>query len=193
MEETLLGVLFLCKEGENMSNSKKNIDDRMPWDRQEGETAKAFEAFQIYRDIGPERSQRKVCQKLSKNTRTIADWSSKNNWVERCEKYDVYIDSETQKQKRKDILAMRERHAQTGMDLLAKAAKALQKIPDESIKASEIAKMIDVGVKIERLSRGESTENVDAKTELTGKDGGPVEVAKVTFYIPDNGRDEKEG
>lgn len=36
------------------------------WHRQPGESAKAYEAFAFYRDMGPERSLLKVCQSIPK-------------------------------------------------------------------------------------------------------------------------------
>ena len=41
-----------------------------PWERQKGESEKAYEAFAAYRDMGPERSITKVSQSLNK-TRTL--------------------------------------------------------------------------------------------------------------------------
>lgn len=151
---------------------------------------KAFEAFAAYRDMGSERSTRKVARHLGKSTALINRWSSDKSWVARVSKYDEYLIEEERKLNEKERFDMRKRHASLATQLLAKAAKALLKLPEEEIKASDIARMVDTGVKIERLSRGESTENVDGKVEVTGKDGGPIE-SKVVFYIPDNGRDQK--
>lgn len=38
--------------------------DVKPWERQEGESAKAFEAFTIYAGLGADRSLRAVAQQL---------------------------------------------------------------------------------------------------------------------------------
>lgn len=142
----------------------------------------------MYRDMGTERSIRKVAQHLSKSSTLIKDWSAKHGWVERVAAYDSYIDQETRKKREKDIIEMKDRHAGLATAMLAKAAKGLLKIKDEHIKPQDVARMIEVGSKLERLSRGESTENIEA----TGKDGGPIQTeTQVVFYIPDNGRDAK--
>ena len=39
-------------------------------------------------------------------------------------------------------------------------------IPEDEISASDIVRLADVGVKIERLSRGESTENQNVRDEI---------------------------
>lgn len=46
--------------------------DVKPWERQEGESAKAFEAFTIYAGLGADRSLRAVAQQLGKS-KTLMD------------------------------------------------------------------------------------------------------------------------
>lgn len=62
--------------------------DRQPWERQPGETSKAYEAFCVYRDMGLSRSVVKVGKDLGKAARTVEDWSRKYNWVQRTEAWD---------------------------------------------------------------------------------------------------------
>jgi len=59
------------------------------YDRQPGETAKAFAAFVIYRDLGTQRSLELVSQKLNKSKNLMARWSTLNNWTERVAEYDA--------------------------------------------------------------------------------------------------------
>jgi hypothetical protein len=71
-----------------------------PWDKLENETDNAWDAFVIYRDIqvpGHDRSQREVCEILSKNRATITDWAVKYDWVKRCHEYDQHLDREARK------------------------------------------------------------------------------------------------
>ena len=67
---------------------KRQEPDIAPWEQQPGESAKAFEAFAIYRDMGVERSVRKVTQRLNKSLTLIGKWSSRYNWPERARAYD---------------------------------------------------------------------------------------------------------
>ena len=41
------------------------------WERQKGESAQAYEAFVLYRDLGAERSHVKVAQQLGKSLSLI--------------------------------------------------------------------------------------------------------------------------
>lgn len=69
------------------------------YDRQNGETIKAYAAFCIYRDMGITRTIEKTAEKYYKpdpsqskascrSTSQLRLWSSANNWVERCKDYD---------------------------------------------------------------------------------------------------------
>jgi hypothetical protein len=153
-----------------------------PWERQKGETARAYEAFAVYRDLGAGRSINKTAQKLGKNRTTISEWSARNNWVKRCEAWDTEQDRIARQAQTEEIKKMRKRHADLATAMLVKAAKALQKIPDDEIKAGDISKMVDTAAKLERISRGDVGEVVEAR------EGGPS-IPTVQFYIPDNHRD----
>lgn len=153
-----------------------------PWERQEKETAKAYEAFSEYRDMGASRSLAKVGQKLGKSKAQMEKWSKKYGWVARAEEWDVEQDRLIRIALTKDIGAMRKRHADMAKAMLIKAAKALQQIPDDEIKASDISRMVDVATKLERISKGDVGEVVEERQ-------GEAMADPVQFYIPDNGRD----
>lgn len=160
-----------------------------PWERQPEETTKAYEAFCIYRDMGRERSLSKVAEKLQKSYTLIGRWSRENGWVERAAKWDDEQDrierEIAQREQAKAIKDMRKKHADLGQAMLIKAARALAKIPDDEIKPADISRMVDVGSKLERISRGDVGEVVE---ERNGGQATPP----VTFYMPSNGRDQQE-
>ncbi|TBR59390.1 hypothetical protein B4U84_00090 [Westiellopsis prolifica IICB1] len=65
------------------------------WERQENETPKRWKAFQVYRDMGADRSLAKVAIALGKPPgykRPLEYWATQHNWVERCREYDLYLD-----------------------------------------------------------------------------------------------------
>ncbi len=65
------------------------------WERQDAETSPAWGAFQLYRNLGAERSLSKVQQQLGrpKSYRKLLErWSVKHQWVERCRQHDNYYD-----------------------------------------------------------------------------------------------------
>lgn len=71
------------------------ITDQAPiWTLMVGETKRAYEAFAIYRDMGFERSHKKLRLHLGRPegyTRTIEHWSKKYNWIIRARAWDEHI------------------------------------------------------------------------------------------------------
>ena len=59
-------------------------EERPLWERAEGESAKAFEAFGVYRDLPlEERSLSAVAERLRKSKSLCARWSTQYRWVAR--------------------------------------------------------------------------------------------------------------
>lgn len=152
------------------------------WERQPGESSKAFDAFAAYRDMPKPRSIRRVAQALGKSATLISRWSSEKEWVKRVDAWDAEQDRIARAEQTEAIKKMRKRHADLGQAMILKAARALQRIPDDEIKASDISRMVEVASKLERISRGDVGEIVE------DRDGGKSE-DRVQFYLPSNGRD----
>ena len=152
-----------------------------PWEMQESDTPKSWEAFVIYRDMD-KRTLEKVSKQLGKSAKLIERWSSKHKWQERVAAWDEEKDRLIRIELTKDIGAMRKRHADLANAMLVKAAKALKAIPDSEIKAADISRMVDIASKLERISKGDVGEVIEER------DGGQA-MDPVTFYMPDNGRD----
>ena len=153
-----------------------------PWERQDGESVKAFEAFCTYRDMGSERSLQKTGQALGKSKVLMENWSSKFSWVDRVTAWDDEQDRIARKEQINDIKKMRKRHADLATAMLVKAAKALAKIPESEIKASDVSRMVEVASRLEQKSRGDTTDAVEMR-EAEEKQQSPV-----LFYMPSNNR-----
>lgn len=131
---------------------------RQPYERQEGESAKAFEAFAKYRDMGNERSVRKVAQELNKSLTIIARWSSQWDWVERAKAYDAEMDRQALIQEEKKRKDMAKRHANLATVFQQKVYERMNKLKPEELSTSDLIRWFEISVKIERLSRGEPTD-----------------------------------
>lgn len=129
-----------------------------PYERQDGESKQSFEAFALYRDMGLARSLAKVGEELGKSTTLMERWSSKYEWVERCKAYDQEMDRiailENEQQRREMI----REHAEVARKMLEKVKLAAEALKPETLTPNEMAKWLDIAVKVERLSRGESTD-----------------------------------
>lgn len=154
------------------------------WEPLEGESSKAYEAFSIYRDMGIQRGIRKVAQELGKSETLMSRWSSQYNWVERAAAWDAEQDRIMREEQVQSIKKMRKQHADLAYSMLIKAAKALKRLPEDEIKASDISRMVETASKLERISRGDVGDVIE---ERKGEDAPPA----VTFYMPDNNRDKE--
>ncbi|MEH7114554.1 hypothetical protein V7124_19640 [Neobacillus niacini] len=128
------------------------------YERQDEETKKAFEAFVEYRNMGMDRSLREVAKKLDKSLALIGRWSSANNWVERAAEYDKDMDRKALIEDEKKRREMVKRHANASMMFQQKVIERIRTIKPEELSPSELIRWFETSVKIERLSRGESTD-----------------------------------
>jgi hypothetical protein len=140
------------------------------WERQKDESSKAYAAFCVYRDLGPERSLDKALSEANKkptNRRHWSRWMEKYRWYERAQAYDDYIEKKMRKENEKKILDMSDRHARLAVVFQQKIAQRLQEIDPAELSPADMARWLDVATKLERLSRGEPTEI--GKQEVQGQ------------------------
>jgi len=129
------------------------------------ESAKAFQAFCAYRDMGAQRSQREVARQLGKSTALISRWSAKWRWVERCAMWDGHLDQESRTEELEQRKEMVDFHARLARQVLNKVAQRIVgndeagvvALDPNSLSAADVARWLDTAAKLERLSRGEPT------------------------------------
>src|SRR5438132_2063643 len=155
-------------------------DQQQPWNRQVGESSKAYAHFCLYRDMGQERSLRNLARHAESmpDVNQLKRWSSRWNWVERCQKYDDHLLHQDRLRQEKERREMVSRHARIAVLSQNLVVKGIEKLVAEveqgrhDLSASDASRLLDVAVKIERLSRGEPTEI----SELGGSDEHPIRV-----------------
>lgn len=69
----------------------QNDSAPLPFERQPRESAKAYAAFRVYLEMGPERSVRDVARKLGKSATLIGRWSSKFDWMSRVAAHGAHV------------------------------------------------------------------------------------------------------
>jgi len=138
--------------------------DKQLWHRRPDETAKAFSAFILYRDMpAGERSLRKLGQNQGKTPsyiKYLQIWSSRYSWVDRATAYDDYLAQIKAEAQERGIIEMAERQAQGGMDMQGKGIRRIRHTPSGALEVRDAIRLVDVGAKIERTARGEPTEIV---------------------------------
>lgn len=138
-----------------------------PWEQQPGESAKAYAAFCLYRDLPPaKRSLRAVTELIygpkpgmKRSQRNvpgkIRDWAARWRWAERAKAWDEEQDRQNREAQLQAIKEMRERHAEQAKYLQAKALEALQKMVPQEFSPADALRYLIEGAKLERISRGE--------------------------------------
>lgn len=149
-----------------------------PWERQNGESEKAFEAFSIYRDMNTNRSIRAVGETLGKSSALMERWSSRWDWVERVRAYDNELEKEAHAKALKDRKSMITRHTKIAMQLQKKALEALENLSTEAMSPKDIREYIKLSTDLERVSRTESIAENSAETSEEEK-------TTVDIYMPE--------
>ena len=152
-----------------------------PWERQLNESTQAFEAFACYRDMGAARSLAKVSREVCKSKALMERWSKEHDWVKRVAAWDAEKDRVARVTQINDIVEMRKRHAAIAKKMMDTADNALNNIRPDEVSTNEIARLVEIASKLERISRGDVGEVIEER------DGGEA-VPAVQIYIPDNNR-----
>lgn len=124
-----------------------------PWERQKGESEKAFEAFAIYRDMGQERTIAAVVERLKKSRSLIDRWKDRWEWKERVRAYDNELEKAARAKAIKDRKTMTDRHIGIAMQLQKKALEALNSLEVEAMSPKDIKEYIKMATDLERLNR----------------------------------------
>jgi hypothetical protein len=139
----------------------------MIWDKREDESARAYEWFCRYRDMGPGRSHDKLHQKYSegasKKSLTLR-WSSRYAWVERAEAYDAYLDAIKRETNEDRVRKTAEEHIDVADKIMELALSKLALLEGTEVKPNEVKGLIELSVKMKRDALG-----VAEKHEVNGE------------------------
>lgn len=129
--------------------------DLAPWERQPDETPEAYYCFQAYRDTSPtERGYHRVAKTLGISITTCTRHGSNHHWVERAAAWDFHIERARLQQSEQYQSEMAARHAEIAKEMLTKVRARIAKLNWKTLDPKVVAQWLDVGVKVERLSRG---------------------------------------
>jgi hypothetical protein len=145
-------------------------DDRLPWDKQPGETNRQYMGFLTYRNLGMRRSIRRLREEFYSRSHsshsTLAEWSATHRWQERCAAWDRHEADRVADETRQAIVDMNKRHAAIANAALNKAVENLTALDASTLTPRDLVAMIDLAVKVERLARGEASTSIAVSGEL---------------------------
>lgn len=101
-----------------------------PWDRQPGETSKAYQAFVTYRDLGHDRTQLSVEKALGKSKALISRWAAAHDWVRRAAAWDSIPGQAVADAYQEMAREIAEQHRALGTKLMERLSKNLDLLPE---------------------------------------------------------------
>jgi hypothetical protein len=160
----------------------------MDYTRMKGESAKAYDAFLTYLELGIDRSIEKVAKILGKQESGLHKWSKPFFWVIRAEAYDRVIETERLEKMKARAIAANEKHIEYAKTLsekgMARLLKANLEKNNAGISVSEARLMVYTGVQMERDALGvEKRISVDLGS-------GTKQITGVIFELVENGQKE---
>ena len=149
-----------------MKNIDKVLDEAkagmMPfnsWELLPKESAEAFAAFVVYRDLGFGRSIKLAIEKVADNSNSVCaysqsysswrKWAADYRWKERAADYDRYDEQMKQNEHRKTIEAQGEKHREVTGLMLDVAKKKLQTMQPDDLSAGGVVEFVETAVKIQ--------------------------------------------
>jgi hypothetical protein len=105
----------------------------LAWSRQPDESARAFEAFELYRDMGAERSLAKVGRELGKSTALMERWSATHDWVDRVKALEARDAMLMRDAVQRHLAERAEDHARRESKLREKALEVRERAMDRSL------------------------------------------------------------
>src|SRR6266404_3468403 len=99
------------------------------FERQPAESAKAFEAAQMYYELGPQRSHAAVAKALHKQVSLINRWSGRWRWVEHARAWDRAIERARHAEIQKQVAAEAQSSA---IDSVVTAQRTTLELPSRS-------------------------------------------------------------
>jgi hypothetical protein len=135
-----------------------------------GEPTREHGIFRLYRDTpAPRRDLAKLADQVDLSYRRVRELADKWAWRERAEAWDDTCHRVEDQERLEAIRSMHEIHRKAGRAAVMKAAQALSSMDADAMPATAVARLLELGAKLERSTLLTSVE------ELQGLDVEPDE------------------
>lgn len=134
--------------------------ERAPWDRLPSETTRAYAGFREYRDNGP---RRKVTELKGTNRESARRWSKIHHWPARATAWDDEVARLEDIDRLDQLRSMHANHARAARALQGFAMQALSTLDQATTSAADIARLFELGAKLERLTLSQSVEELQGR------------------------------
>lgn len=134
---------------------QKEITVPPVWARRPGEGGEAFEAFMIYRELGPKRTSGEVARIVMKQPALIRRWMGKWEWQMRVAVWDEKVQQKKDEAVLNEVAEMGKRQARLGMQIQELARLRLDTMQPAELTVQDTIRMAKDGAELERTARGE--------------------------------------
>lgn len=153
------------------------MSEALPWDRQTDEPDDAFKAFVNYREMPMPR--RVLSASSMATTRELWEWSSRFLWASRVKQYDDHLSGLAIAERESLVKQGAHEVYEQQLIILAELRQLVQreglKWLDYSrsmqgpsiLKAADFRNLVETTIKLDRLVRGESTENLASGGDMS--------------------------
>lgn len=121
------------------------------------------DAFDLYMSLGPGRSYQAVADHFGVSKRAVTNRAAKERWQQRASELEAKARQGAEQRLVETLEDMNTRHLRSLRVVQARAVEALRKYPIES--AMDAVRALDVGIRQERVIRGEPTERTAVQLE----------------------------
>ena len=153
----------------------------MEFEQQPRESAKAFAAFSLYLNMGPERSTQAVARQLAKSEQLVRRWSARYGWTARVQAHAAYLalverqaTEVALRSKAAEWLTRQSEHRDEEWrvrgELLEAGREALRRWRANASRCGSlegIARMLELASKLGRLASGMPTDHTEVTGEVT--------------------------
>lgn len=154
-----------------------------PQGRQYREGEEAYQAYLVYRDLGPTRTMKAARLKLGRDSagyvRIMESWSSKFRWIDRVRAWDSRIQEERDRERLKTAARWECRRLNTmeasfrlGLAMLTKASEALGALVPASTSARDAVALARQGSELAAAAIAAALGPKDEDAPLEAADGG---------------------
>lgn len=141
--------------------------ERRPWERRPGESAKAYDAFREYRDLGPRRGYRSVMEHRGS---MVPRWCRQWDWPARAVAWDDERAQIEDAERLEALRAMHSNHARAARAVQQYALAALARLDVADASPADVARLLELGARLERVTLTESVEELQGKPMHTDVD-----------------------
>lgn len=120
-------------------------DELEPWEKVPTETGRAYQAFRLFRDLGP---TRRLADVQGYSHGTLRRWLTTHRWHERAQAWDLETYRLDDQRRLEQIRAMDETHQRAARALITAGLRALQDLP--ALTPHQAARFVDLGTRLER-------------------------------------------